>query len=87
MQVVLDEKGIKRGKRKKRLGGTSMGDMVETEQKLKAMQERTERGSERIKEHQPNGKSENFQTHNRNAKLSWVFRMEELLVGCSWLTS
>lgn len=51
MQVVLDEKGIKRGKRKKSLGGTSMADMVETEQKLKAMQERTEWDRERIKAH------------------------------------
>lgn len=52
MQVVLDEKRIKRGKRKKSLGGTSMADMVEPEQKLKAMQERTERDRERIKANQ-----------------------------------
>lgn len=57
MQVVLDEKGIKRGKRKKVLGGTSMADMVETEQKLKAMQEGPERDwCATIKAHQAYGR-------------------------------
>lgn len=40
-----------KGKEKKSLGGTSMADMVETEQKLKAMHERTEWDTERIKAH------------------------------------
>lgn len=61
MQVAMDQKGIKRvgGGAKKSLGGTSMADMVEAEQKEKKLYKRL--GKERgIKALYQNGGSEKF---------------------------